>query len=214
MVRDFQLVIFDWDGTLVNSVDWIVECIQVAAQTDNLDQPNASAIHDVIGMSLSGAMRTLFPAADEEQVQRLVKHYRGLYLSRQISPEDLFPGVESVLQSLIDAGKTLAVATGKGRAGLDKAMQGTGLGHFFQTSRCADETHSKPNPHMIFELMRETGFDSDQTIMIGDSILDLEMAHKAQTASVGVTYGVHDRTRLQQWNPIAVVDTISELLSD
>lgn len=214
MIRDYQLVVFDWDGTLVNSVDWIVACIQTAADQERFTPPDALAVHDVIGMSLTGAFRQLFSTADEAQVERMVKYYRGMYLSRQITADDLFPGVEKVLQQLLDAGKTLAVATGKGRSGLNQAMTGTGIGHYFQASRCADETHSKPNPHMIFELMRETGFDSHQTVMIGDSVLDLEMAQKAQTASVGVTYGVHSAERLAAHAPLACIDSITELLWD
>lgn len=212
MIRDFQLIVFDWDGTLVDSVDWIVECIQSGARQEGLREPEKYSIQDVIGMSLSGAMRTLFDGVSEEHIQRLVKCYRANYLSRQISPEDLFPDVVSVLSTLIEQGKTLAVATGKGRAGLNAAMQGTGLESYFRNSRCADETHSKPNPHMLLELMRETGFDSEQTVMIGDSVLDLQMAQKAGAASVGVTYGVHDAKRLQVYRPLACIDALSRLL--
>lgn len=212
MIQAYSLVIFDWDGTLVNSVDWIAACIEFAAESERLPHPERSAIHDVIGMSLAGAMQELFATDDVDLIQRLVKHYRRQYLSHEITPADLFPAVEAVLAELRGQGKVLAIATGKGRGGLDKAIAGTGIGHYFQTSICADEAHSKPNPHMILELLRRTGFDSDQTVMIGDSNLDMEMAQKAQTGAIGVTYGVHDAARLQQFSPLACIDDLSELL--
>ena len=213
MITDYELIIFDWDGTLVNSIDWIVDCIQEIADKHNFIRPTVQESKDVIGLSLSEAMRQLFPTINTVEKERLVEGYRRRYLSKEIIPNDLFLDTLPVLEELKRLGKTLAVATGKGQVGLDRSLDGTGLRHFFDELRCAETMQSKPSPHMLFDIMQATKIKAEKTLMIGDSILDLQMANNAAVASIGVTTGAHSRARLEEHQPKACIDTLTELFA-
>lgn len=212
MKNRFDLIIFDWDGTLMDSVDWIVHCIQQAAEACGCAAPSAPAIKDIIGLSIDNATLQLFPGADTATRQRLAAVYSEAFFSRQISPADLFPGVANMLQRLRTDGLRLAVATGKKRAGLDQSMLGTGVADLFCTTRSSDQTASKPDPLMVAEILAELGIDKQRALLVGDSAHDMQMALNAGIAAAGVTCGAHSRETLQQYNPLACLDYPTDLL--
>lgn len=213
MKNRFDLIIFDWDGTLVDSIDWIVTCLQNAAVSCNCTIPERQAAKDVIGLSTKNAIQTLFPGADEETRNQLMSCYIEAFFARQISRDDLFAGVYEMLVQLKRAGFQLAVATGKSRVGLDKALQATGTEDLFDTTRCADETASKPDPAMILDIIQYVEVANERTLMVGDSIHDMQMALNAQIASIAVSCGAHSKDRLQQYNPLICLQQPAELLA-
>lgn len=208
----FDLLIFDWDGTLVDSIDWIVHCVQTAAEKYDCAVPSPQAAKDIIGLSIQEAMNTLFPEVDSAVKQQMVLHYSQMFFSKQTTSADLFSGVEQMLLQLKQAGYQLAVATGKTRSGLDKVLQGTGIGELFCITRCADETASKPHPLMLEQIMQHTGISPERTLMIGDSIHDLQMAQNAQVSAIAVTCGAHSAQILQQYQPLFCLEQTTELL--
>jgi len=208
--QDIDLVIFDWDGTLVDSQANIVQCLQWMINDLNLPQRTESQLSNIIGLGLHEALNTLFPEHDTDAYQDMVDRYRYHFLSSD--PSLPFPGTEDVLSHLANNRYLLAVATGKGRRGLDKALDGTGFGQWFHTTRCADETRSKPHPQMLEEILDELGVEPQRAVMIGDTEYDLQMAKNAGVHAIGVSYGVHDVHRLQQCDPLLVIDEIRALL--
>jgi phosphoglycolate phosphatase len=212
MKNRFDLIIFDWDGTLVDSVDWIVQCIQNAAAHYGCSVPDTQAAKDIIGLSIENAMQTLFPDTDVEMRSQLATHYGHGFFSKQTGPEDLFPGVPEMLHYLKGQGYRLAVATGKKSAGLSKAIAGTGIADLFCTTRCSDQTASKPDPLMIDEIVAELGVSKQRTLMVGDSVHDLQMALNAQVASVAVTCGAHSAEILKQYRPLYCLAYPTELI--
>ena len=213
MNKKFDVIIFDWDGTLVDSIDWIVECVQFAAKQCNIAIPEQQAAKDIIGLSLANAMRTLFPQINDETEQQLIRHYSAYFFSKKMSRTDFFNGVYEMLDTLKQAGYQLAVATGKSRAGLDRALLATDTQHLFSASRCADETASKPDPLMLDEIISDLGVDRQRVLFVGDSIHDLGMANKAKIASVGVTCGVHNSETLQKYQPLCCLENTVGLLT-
>lgn len=213
MRNNYDLLVFDWDGTLIDSIAWIVSCLQHAALENGLDVPTAQAARDVIGLSIQAAMQELFPGITANKQERTVESYRERYFSRQNGPEDLFDGVHDMLLQLKQQGFQLAVATGKNRNGLNLALQHTRTEKLFDATRCADETASKPEPLMLHEIMRQLGVLPERTLMIGDSVHDLQMASNAQIASVGVACGAHSKEILQQYRPLHCLDQTKELLA-
>lgn len=211
MITDYDLIVFDWDGTLVDSIDWIVECIQQMALLQNFEQPSIQDCKDVIGLSLSQAMQSLFPGISEEQKQLMVNSYRKKYMGKQVSKDDLFRDALPVLHKLKEMNKALAIATGKGQAGLDRSLDGTGVRPLFDYLRSAETMQSKPSPHMLFDIMEESGIVPERVLMIGDSTLDLAMAKNAGVASIGVTTGAHSYEVLAQHAPIACINNLMEL---
>lgn len=209
--RDYQLLIFDWDGTLMDSEARIVACLQASSADLGLPVPNREQARDVIGLGLYEAVHRLFPEGEHDLHLKLSDRYRYHFLTADPTPSELFAGAEEMLAHLREAGYWLAVATGKGRAGLDKVLQQTGLEEYFLTTRCADETASKPNPQMLHEILDELGLESPAALMIGDTEYDMEMASHARMDRLGVRYGVHAEERLQQHRPVAVVDSIAEM---
>ena len=213
MKNSFDLIIFDWDGTLVNSIDWIVQCLQDAAQACGCDIPETQAVKNIIGLSIERAMDELFPEIDESIQEQLIAHYSQQFFSKKISQNDLFAGVYEMLVQFKQSGYLLAVATGKKSTGLAKAMNGTGLVDFFCTTRSADQTASKPNPLMIDEIVEEMNVSKDRTLMVGDSVHDLQMAINANVAAIGVACGAHSDEVLRQYNPKMCLEHTSELLT-
>jgi phosphoglycolate phosphatase len=212
MKNRFDLIIFDWDGTLVDSIDWIVHCIQNAAINHNCPIPAAQAAKDIIGLSIENAINTLFPSIDSQTQQKLVNDYSQTFFSKQISRNDLFPGVYEMLQQFKQDGYRLAVATGKKSSGLAQAIEGTGVADLFCTTRCSDQTASKPHPLMIDEIVAELGVSKQRTLMVGDSIHDLQMALNAQVASIGVSCGAHSELVLQQYQPLRCLSYPTDLM--
>jgi phosphoglycolate phosphatase len=208
----FDLLIFDWDGTLMDSIDWIVHCVQTAAKNCDCAVPPPQAAKDVIGLSIQEAIRTLFPDQNTDTQKQLVSHYSEISFSKPTTADDLFTGVQEMLIEFKKAGYQLAIATGKTRNGLDKVLQGTGIGELFCITRCANETASKPHPLMLEQIMQYTGISPERTLMIGDSIHDLQMAQNAQVSSIGVTCGAHPAETLQQYQPLLCLEQTTELL--
>ncbi|MBK1723253.1 HAD-IA family hydrolase [Thiocystis violacea] len=207
----FELIVFDWDGTLMDSEARIVACIQSAFMELGLAVPPREAARDIIGLGLEEAMRRLMPSADAATIAELVVQYRRYFLVTNQTPSVLFPGACEALDWIAQQGSRLAVATGKSRIGLDRSLAETGLGAFFHATRCADETFSKPNPRMLFELMDELGVRAAETLMIGDTEYDLQMARNAGVASLAVSYGVHAADRLMSHGPLACLDSLHAL---
>jgi|TARA_R110001583_G_scaffold195004_2_gene368450 phosphoglycolate phosphatase len=201
--KAFDLVIFDWDGTLMDTVGKIVSCMQNVAQELMLPIPSEQQVRDVIGLSLPQIMPILF--ADHQNHQQIIDCYRRHHLASELLTP-LFDGVELLIRNLFDAGYHLAIATGKGRQGLDNVLALTGLGDYFHATRCADDAQSKPHPEMLYSLLAHFDVTADRAIMIGDSIHDLAMANNAGMASIGVSYGAHNESRLNLLNPRAIVD--------
>ena len=213
MKNRFDLIIFDWDGTLINSIDWISSCLQQAADQCGIAVPEAQAAKDVIGLSINNAMQTLFPEIDPHTQAQLVACYSQQYNSKQISPDDLFPGVYAMLVELKESGYQLAVATGKTRVGLQKALKATGTEDLFCVTRCADETASKPDPKMLLEIIQHTQAAKERTLMIGDSIHDLQMALNAPISAIAVSCGANSAELLQQYHPLLCLQQPTELLN-
>ena len=213
-MRDrFDLLIFDWDGTLFDSIGWIVECLQQAAADCDLALPSEEAARSVIGLGLQEAMETLYPGVSRELAMRLADHYRRRFGTRAMADLGLFSGVREMLQELKLQGFQLAVATGKARAGLTHCLRATGMADFFHATRCADETASKPNPSMLFEIMDELLAVPARTLMIGDSAHDLEMARNAGVSAVAVGCGANPLEELAVWRPLVCLGTTQELLT-
>jgi phosphoglycolate phosphatase len=213
MKNNYDLIIFDWDGTLIDSIGWIVSCLRYAAARCGCAFPGERAARDVIGLSIQGAMHQLFPDIDGGTQARLVRHYGERFFSRRNGQEDLFEGVYDMLLQLKQRGLQLAVATGKSRSGLNKALQDTRTDHLFAATRCADETASKPDPLMLLEIMEQLYAEPERTLMVGDSIHDLQMAANACIDSIGVACGAHSKDVLQQYVPLRCLDQTKELLA-
>ena len=210
MGRRFELIVFDWDGTLMDSTGAIVASIQAAARDLGIAPPSEARARHIIGLGLNDALRHALPDLPAECYQAVAERYRHHFLSRD---QDLllFEGAAELIAELAQAGHQLAVATGKTRMGLDRAFEVSGLGPRFHASRCADECHSKPHPQMLEELMTEFGVGPELTLMIGDTTHDLQMARNAGVAALGVAYGAHPRETLEAQNPLYCAANIAEL---
>ncbi|WP_421308027.1 HAD-IA family hydrolase [Aeromonas veronii] len=222
-MQDIRLAIFDWDGTLMDSVGRIVACVQGAARDCELAVPAPTQIRQIIGLSLDVAMSRLFPlssgsgsgsgsgsAFDERQIAALIDRYRHHYL-HDATPSPLFSGAGELLHDWRSRGLQLAVATGKSRRGLDRVLDETGLRPLFVTSRGADEARSKPDPLMLEQILDELGLSPRQAVMIGDSVHDMAMAEAIAMPRIGVTWGVDSRDALSRHGPVAVVDSMTAL---
>jgi phosphoglycolate phosphatase len=208
--KQFDLIVFDWDGTLMDSTATIVRCIQAAAKDLGLPIPDDKAASYVIGLSLDDAMKTAIPDVDPKFYSRIVERYRYHYL-RMDHDLVLFDGVREMLAELSQEGYFLAVATGKSRVGLNRALDAVKLLSLFDATRCADETFSKPHPAMLQELTRELGQDLKRTVMIGDTTHDLQMAVNAGAAGIAVQYGAHPEQALLELNPIYSASSVPRL---
>ncbi|GAB3250214.1 HAD family hydrolase [Chitinimonas naiadis] len=210
MAERFDLLIFDWDGTLADSTALITHSIQQAFADAGLPVPNRKQASFVIGYGLNEAMQYLAPAAGQEEVARVVEAYKHHYLARD-GEIALFEGVADALAHYKAAGYHLAVATGKSRRGLDRVLEQTGLGVYFDATRCADECHSKPHPQMILELVEYLDVPVARSVMIGDTTHDLQMASNAGAAGLGVAYGAHPKDELLALQPLGLFDSFTEL---
>lgn len=206
----YELIVFDWDGTLLDSAAAIVNAIQAACRDLDLPEPSDAQARHVIGLGLADAMRHAVPDLPADSYQSMVERYRFHYLASD-QTLTLFPGIPAVLQRLQAAGHTLTVATGKSRLGLNRALDHSGLRPLFQASRCADECHSKPHPQMLEELMAEFAVGPEATLMIGDTSHDLLMASNAGVDGLAVTYGAHPHQHLAEHRPLACLHTVDEL---
>ena len=206
----YSLIVFDWDGTLFDSAAVITDCIQQAARAMALPVPDRRTASHVIGLGLHDSLRHALPALPQENYAEFLALYRRYFLEREDALR-LFPGVTELLAELKGRGHQLAVATGKPRRGLDRALQASGIGALFAASRCGDETHSKPHPAMLLELMAELRVGAAEMLMIGDTSHDLGMAASAGVEAVAVAYGAHAEETLLAFAPRACVSTVVEL---
>ena len=210
MRKNFDLIVFDWDGTLADSANSIVFSIQSAARDLGMAEPSNEEARYVIGLGLSEAIEHLFPNFTSQKLSLLSERYRYHYLA-QHKKISLYKGISEIIRNLHAENFLLAVATGKSRAGLSRAFESSGIGNFFHASRCADETFSKPHPAMLLELMSQFGVEASRTLMIGDTTHDLQMAINASVSGVGVTYGAHPRENLEILAPLTCVESVTKL---
>jgi phosphoglycolate phosphatase len=208
--RKFDLITFDWDGTLFDSTGLIVKCIQSACADIGADVPSNEAAAYVIGLGLHDALKHAAPGLAPERYPELGARYRHHYFARQHELV-LFDGTLAMLQALKARNHWLAVATGKGRRGLDEALSQSELHGMFDATRTADQTASKPDPQMLLELMAELGAAPERTLMIGDTTHDLLLARNAGVARVGVSYGAHEPEAFDDYGPLFVAHSTREL---
>lgn len=210
-MTDYKLIIFDWDGTLMDSIARIVSAMQAAAHQCELSIPSVDSVKNIIGLSLPKALDILFPGATQAEISALLVQYKFQYVEGDNTPSPLFEHAMSLLKALKENNKLLAVATGKGREGLQRVFCESETEHFFHASRCADEARSKPDPEMLLTLLDELNILPIEAVMIGDTSYDMEMAQNAGIDRIGITLGVHDREILNQYQPKVIVDSLFEL---
>jgi len=208
--RRFALLVFDWDGTLADSTAMIAGCLQGACADLGLPVPADVDARHVIGLGLADALRHVAPTLPPERWSELTDRYRDRFLARD-DEIVLFDGVREMLDELDAAGHLLAIATGKSRAGLARALAQQRIAGRFAATRCADEGFAKPHPDMLLHLMERTGVDAASTLMIGDTTHDLELARNAGAAAVAMTHGAHPPDALSRHAPLAAVDSIAAL---
>ncbi|MGY8810301.1 MAG: HAD-IA family hydrolase [Pseudomonadales bacterium] len=209
---DIDTLIFDWDGTLSDSVGHIVSAMRAAAEEAMMPVPDVSAVRGIIGLGLPEAVAALYPQeGDNQRLAAVVGCYRHQYRSQEVQPVSLFPGVLEALARWRAEGYRLAVATGKGRNGLGRMLAQHDLLGYFDATRCADETASKPHPLMLQEILQELGSLSSAAIMVGDSSFDLDMAANANVRAVAATYGAQSREQLLRCAPVHCIDEFAEL---
>ncbi|MBY5925572.1 MULTISPECIES: HAD-IA family hydrolase [unclassified Halomonas] len=207
----YDLTIFDWDGTLMDSIARIVSCMQVAAREVEWGELGAAEVRNIIGLGLPEAIATLCPGISPDHAERLKARYSWHFVEGDSTPVTFYPGVEAGLAELSRQG-ALAVATGKSRKGLDRIFRQSDTGRFFVGSRTADETRSKPHPQMLEELLAECGVPPERAIMIGDTEYDMEMARAIGMPRMAVSYGVHDVARLERTQPVLIADDFAQVL--
>ncbi|MFP3874307.1 MAG: HAD-IA family hydrolase [Thiohalophilus sp.] len=210
-MNNTQLIVFDWDGTLMDSEGEILACMRAAIRDLDLAPRSDEQLKNIIGLGLQEALRALYPQGSPGELVQLTARYRHHFLESEREPSQLFAGAREMIEELHRAGHFLAVATGKGRQGLNRVLQQTGLDEYFHTTRCADECHSKPHPQMLHEIMDYLGVQTDAALMIGDTEYDLQMAANASVKSLAVSYGVHERQRLLDCKPLDCLDSIGEV---
>ncbi|WP_283710580.1 HAD-IA family hydrolase [Pseudoalteromonas prydzensis] len=209
-MKQYKLVIFDWDGTVMDSVPKIVNCMHQSALACGVAPPSDEAIKNIIGLSLECAVATLF-TEHKTLHSELIAGYKHQYKHLDVTPTPLFADVEQTLAALHAQGTLLAVATGKGRAGLERLLDETKLRKYFVATRSSDDALSKPAPDMLLQLLLELNVSHADALMIGDTKIDMAMAKAANVDRLGVTMGVHNALQLSGFAPIATVDSYQQL---
>ncbi|RDB43777.1 HAD family hydrolase [Halomonas sp. DQ26W] len=208
----YRLVIFDWDGTLMDSAARIVSCMQAASRDAGWSELTDDAIRDIIGLGLPEAIDQLCPGIDPVRSELLRSRYAFHFVEGDTTPMRFFPGVQAGVAGLRGISeRRLAVATGKSRRGLDRIFRESGSGDWFHASRTADETRSKPHPQMLEELLIQLGVDVEEAVMVGDTEYDLEMARALGMDRIAVTWGVHAPERLAASRPVFTAEAVPEL---
>lgn len=209
-MKNYDLIVFDWDGTVMDSTAVIVKSIQEAARDIGEPVPDDTIASHVIGLGLGDALAIAVPGLAKSDYPRLVERYVAHWRTHE-NDLILFPGMRELLAELKSRDYLLAVATGKSRAGLDRALAQGDIHHMFDWTRCADETHSKPHPQMLFDLMERLDAEPGRTLMIGDTTHDSQMAVNAGVDALSVTYGAHPRQQLETLSPKGMVESVQEL---
>ncbi|MGB2220900.1 HAD-IA family hydrolase [Neptunomonas sp.] len=207
----YSLLIFDWDGTIIDSTGRIISSMQSAALEVGLDKPSEDTVREIIGLGLPEALQAMFPVITPRESDLMRERYAYHYIEGDSTPTALFPYVRETLENLRAKGYRLAVATGKNRRGLDRVLAQTELGHLFEITRCADETTSKPDPHMLHEILEQTGVAPEAAIMVGDTEFDMDMGRRAGVGRIAVSYGAHHIDRLYQYDPLLSMHHFNEL---
>ena len=210
MAKRYDLIVFDWDGTVMDSTAVIASSIQSACRDLSLTVPSDEVARHVIGMGLTDALRYAVPDAAEDMYEPLVVRYKYHFLA-QDAAIPLFEGARETIAELHREGYWLAVATGKSRIGLERALQSSNMSEYFHATRTADQTFSKPHPAMLLELMEELGGEPARVLMIGDTTHDLQMAINAGVDAVGMTHGAHPVEQLSALKPLALIDDFKGL---
>ena len=211
MPTEYKLLIFDWDGTLADSIGRIVTAMQVAAQRSGHPERDEDSVKGIIGLGLPEAILTLYPEMADAQVVDFRQHYADVYIAMDTEPSPLFDGVLESLEAFRAEGYRLAVATGKARRGLDRVLKAHGWEDFFDVTRAADETASKPDPLMLNQILAHCDVRPEHALMVGDATFDLQMARNAGIDSVAVGYGAQSMERLLAFEPRLAIDTFSQL---
>lgn len=211
VMPNYKLVIFDWDGTLSDSTERIVDSMQQAARINHMPAVTDAQVQNIIGLGLPEAIKTLWPDLDDEQLAVMIPVYARYFISDSVVPMQLFDGAVELLKELMLRGVLAAVATGKARRGLDRMLLEFNVGHLFATTRCADETRSKPHPQMLHEILASLGVLPEEALMVGDTTYDLEMAKAAGVPSIGMSHGAHDEARLLACGPLTICHSMHEL---
>lgn len=207
-----RLLIFDWDGTLSDSLDRIARCLRLASREIGLPVPSVTAATDIVGLGLYDAVERLFPGIERAQIHALRDCYARHFVVEDEVPCPFYPGVLDTLEKLRDNGHLLAVATGKTRKGMDRVLKATALEGFFHSTRTADETASKPNPKMLHTLLDEFSIPATDALMIGDTEYDMQMAHSIGMPRLAVSYGAHERHRLLPFQPLDCIDDFKKII--
>ncbi len=207
----FKLVIFDWDGTLMDSVAVIVACAQAMLRELGLPRHPDATIRNTVGLGLRETIDQLIPGCDAELYQQVLESYRAHWLATYQNQPLLFPGVPDMLRRLADEGYLLGIATGKSRRGLDYALTRSGLESLFHATRTVDEAPSKPHPGMLLDILDDLGVRPEEAVMIGDTIYDLEMARSARMAGLGVLSGSQGREELERFEPLACLPSVAQV---
>ncbi|MCK6190415.1 HAD-IA family hydrolase [Pseudomonas sp. EYE_354] len=208
---DYKLLIFDWDGTLANSIGRIVESMHVASTRSGFGLCSDLAVKGIIGLGLPEAIRTLYPDISDAELIVFREHYAEHYIALEAEPSPLFEGVVQSLEAFRVEGYHLAVATGKARRGLDRVLKAHGWENYFDITRAADETASKPHPLMLEQILAHCGVSPREALMVGDASFDLMMARNAGMDSVAVSYGAQSAEALQAYEPRVTIDHFSQL---
>ncbi len=207
----YSLLVFDWDGTLLDSQAQIVNCMQSAINELDLEPRSNEQITNIIGLGLENGVAQLYPAMDMKLVIKAAQTYREHHIYKDKTPTPLFDGAKQALTTLREAGYDLAIATNKSRRGLDKGLSDTGLNDYFPITRCVDEAHPKPNPQMLEEILTDHNLQASKALMIGDSEYDLQLANNTKVDGLAVSYGVHGLMRLLKQDPVGFIDKIGQL---
>jgi phosphoglycolate phosphatase len=210
MTRRYDLIVFDWDGTVMDSTAVIANSIQSACRDLDLEVPSDEVARHVIGLGLDQALRYAVPSAGASRHADLVARYRHHFFSQE-NAMPLFEGAEKLIQDLRSDGYYLAVATGKNRNGLDRALKSSNMAQHFHATRTADQTVSKPDPTMLYELLEELEVEAPRALMVGDTTHDLQMAVNAGVESLGMTHGAHPEHQLRELKPLALLDDFEAL---
>lgn len=206
----YDLVVFDWDGTIMDSTSVIAACIQLSCRDLGIAEPTQEAAKYVIGLGMADTLTHIAPGLDVQGQNELAARYRVHYLARE-HEAPLYEGVKDLLEELRTRGRLLAVATGKARRGLDRVLDTTGLRGHFDATRCADEGFAKPHPDMLLHLLEATGVEASRALMIGDTTHDLELAANAGVDAVAVSYGAHSAQLLRSRAARHLASTVPEL---
>lgn len=208
-----KLVIFDWDGTLFDSIEVICNCMIQAGKNAGVADRKPNDIKEIIGLGLVEATDKVWPEEAHDKKALVIVEYKRIFMASDYDAPLAYHGVMETLEYLKSCGYLMAVATGKSRRGLNRALKETNTEHYFAATRCADETKSKPDPLMLEELLSELGVSANQALMVGDTEYDLMMAKALGMPSIGVSYGAHEKARLLHCDPFVVLDDFTKLIN-